>query len=591
MIVPMKKAYVVARQRDRDALLDALGELGVVHVQPIDPDQAVAEEKQLQAIEAARRALGILGSVEPEGDRPDLPAEQAVEEVLRIDRQSIERRSRLATLQKSIDELDVWGDVRLEQFRELRDAGVNVRFFALDPAQRGQIDADCVELVAERYFDLGALVAAVRTGEEPEAPEDATRVELPQRDRPALRAEAAEIDAALAEDIRTLHRLAHLREEIEARLERLNAEASYTVASRSGTVSGDLYALQGWVPANQAADLAGGLGARGIDAAVESFDPPDDETPPTQVEYPAFARPMKGLFDLMGTVAGYREFDVSLPFMIALPIFAGMLIGDGAYGLILLLGPLAMYNKATQAAGKPFIHLMMAIGAVTFVWGLLTASFFGANPYPPLIPVDLTEESRNLVMTIAFYMGAIHLSIAQAWRGISYWPSLKAWSAFGWGLFIWGMLGVVMMFVLAQPLTFATPWPYLLIIGGALAILFESPDRNPVKMVGLGLANFPLSMLSAFSDVMSYVRLMAVGLASGILAASFNELAFSTGSLATAIPVLVLGHALNFGLALIALFAHGVRLNMLEFSNNLGMEWSGYPYQPFSTCDRQESET
>lgn len=98
----------------------------------------------------------------------------------------------------------------------------------------------------------------------------------------------------------------------------------------------------------------------------------------------------------------------------------------------------------------------------------------------------------------------------------------------------------------------------------------------------MGLAQFPLSMLSAFSDVISYVRLMAVGLASSVLAVSFNQMALDAGFLSLTILVLVLGHALNIGLAMIAMFAHGVRLNMLEFGSNLGMQWTGYPYRPFA---------
>jgi V/A-type H+-transporting ATPase subunit I len=85
--------------------------------------------------------------------------------------------------------------------------------------------------------------------------------------------------------------------------------------------------------------------------------------------------------------------------------------------------------------------------------------------------------------------------------------------------------------------------------------------------------------ISSFSDTLSYVRLMAVGLAGSVLAISFNKLAISAGFLG--IPILVFGHALNIALCLIALFAHGVRLNVLEFSSNAGMEWSGYPYEPF----------
>jgi len=225
------------------------------------------------------------------------------------------------------------------------------------------------------------------------------------------------------------------------------------------------------------------------------------------------------------------------------------------------------------------------------VWGVLTANFFGVVLYEPWIPVNMSDASRNLVMGITFYIAAIHLSLAQLWRAVTVWPSLRALSGVGWGVFIWGMLGVVNYFVLNHPLDMSTPWPYLLLVGAVLAIVFEQPSKNPLKMLAMGLANFPLSMLSAFSDVISYVRLMAVGLASGVLAASFNELALSTGSWLLAAPILVAGHGLNIGLALIALFAHGVRLNMLEFSNNLGMQWSGYAYAPFAASHIEESKS
>jgi V/A-type H+-transporting ATPase subunit I len=108
-------------------------------------------------------------------------------------------------------------------------------------------------------------------------------------------------------------------------------------------------------------------------------------------------------------------------------------------------------------------------------------------------------------------------------------------------------------------------------------------------MLLLGLANFPLSMLSAFSDVISYVRLMAVSLAGSVLGGSFNDMAFGIDFWPLTVLVLVGGHSLNLGLAMIAMFAHGVRLNMLEFCNNLGMKWTGYPYAPFSQRKTQEA--
>mgnify|MGYP001812995507 FL=1 len=107
-----------------------------------------------------------------------------------------------------------------------------------------------------------------------------------------------------------------------------------------------------------------------------------------------------------------------------------------------------------------------------------------------------------------------------------------------------------------------------------------------VKRLLLGFAASMLPLLSTFSDTMSYVRLFAVGLASYYIASAFNSLGVATAETATwfmAVPVLIFGHGLNIGLATIAIFAHGVRLNMLEFSNNAGVQWGGYAYRPFST--------
>jgi V/A-type H+-transporting ATPase subunit I len=286
---------------------------------------------------------------------------------------------------------------------------------------------------------------------------------------------------------------------------------------------------------------------------------------------------------MLGTIPGYREFDVSVPFLIALPIFTAMLISDAGYGAILLLGSALAYPRVARALGHRFTQLLMVVGLVSIIWGALTNAFFG---FPllgvTLIPIELTDESRIFMMRLSFIIGAIHLSLAQLWAAVRLYPHLGWLNRLGWALFIWGMYGVVNMFVLQGPLTWQTPWPYLLISGASLAILFASPNRNLLKMLGMGLAQFPLSMLSAFSDVISYVRLMAVGLASSVLAASFNEMAIQAEFLAITILVLVLGHGLNISLALIAMFAHGVRLNMLEFGSNLGMEWAGYPYRPFA---------
>jgi V/A-type H+-transporting ATPase subunit I len=126
---------------------------------------------------------------------------------------------------------------------------------------------------------------------------------------------------------------------------------------------------------------------------------------------------------------------------------------------------------------------------------------------------------------------------------------------------------------------------YILLAGIVTVSWFGEPQANPIKRALTGFAAAILPLLGTFSDIMSYIRLFAVGLASYYIADAFNglgvQLAHAAGWWAGA-PVVIFGHVLNLGLAGIAIFAHGVRLNMLEFSNNVGVKWAGYAYRPFT---------
>jgi V/A-type H+/Na+-transporting ATPase subunit I len=587
VIVPMRKVFIVARARDRERLLDRVRDLGVVHLVPADPNRAAADDHVLHAIQQAERALQVLSGVAPEGPPGEIPPAEAVHEVLETQRRAAEGQNRLASLYHLLEVNEIWGNLELAKIELLRAAGVEVQFYSVPREAVDRIEAECAAVVGS-LPGRRAMVAVATRGSEPHVPEGAEPMPLPQRDAPSIRAEAAEIDAALKRDARRLAELAWQADAIRAELTALRRKAEYDAALRGAAARDELFAIQGWVPAERSGALGGEMGAAGIPAAVETFDPAPDENPPTLIRPPAWARPIEDLFKMLGTVAGYREFDVSVPFLIALPIFTAMLIADGGYGAVILLACLVFYHKAAKTLGARFTQLMIVVGTVTIGWGFLCGSFFGKVLYDPPIPVDLTDASRELMMWLSFVIGAIHLSLAQSWRAVRLFPDLRFLNKVGWAMFIWGMFGVVKFFVLKAPLGWDVPWPYLLIGGGTLAVLFHEPSRNPIKTLGLGLANFPLSMLSAFSDVISYVRLMAVGLASSVLAVSFNNMAADLGWWPLAAVVLLLGHSLNLGLALIAMFAHGVRLNMLEFCNNLGVEWTGYAYHPFLTRSNGE---
>jgi V/A-type H+-transporting ATPase subunit I len=165
-------------------------------------------------------------------------------------------------------------------------------------------------------------------------------------------------------------------------------------------------------------------------------------------------------------------------------------------------------------------------------------------------------------------------------------PDQRGIAEIGWIGFIAGMFTLVwLMFFGALIPAMVTLW--LLVISWVVIALFSSPDPNPLKRVVFGVLGNLMSIPGAFGDMLSYIRLMAVGLASYYIASAFNDLAFrliegSLIALPGTILVLLFAHSLNIGLCLVAIFAHGVRLNMLEFSTNAGVQWAGHPYAPFS---------
>ena len=302
---------------------------------------------------------------------------------------------------------------------------------------------------------------------------------------------------------------------------------------------------------------------------------------------------------MLGTLPGYREQDVSGAFMIALPIFAAMLIGDAGYGLLFLLVPVLFRRRMAAKVGTGLTHLLMVFGVMAVIWGVLTGSYFGFSPggmiqaggigapvgkalsIPKLLSVEMTEESQNTLKRISFLLAVIHLSSAHLWRAVLKFPDIRFLSSVGWASALWGVYGLVKTLVLNDPFR-GTVYPYLALGGLALAMAFASPRKYVIDGIALGALNSIFPAIATLGDTISYVRLMAICLAGSVLAVTFNRMILGIKFLPVSVPLLIIAHTMNIGMAMIALLAHGVRLNVLEFSVNLGMEWSGYPYEPFA---------
>ena len=350
---------------------------------------------------------------------------------------------------------------------------------------------------------------------------------------------------------------------------------------------GELAVVSGWVPEPRAAEVLERAKTEGW--AVLLREREADETPPTLVEPPKMFRPMKALFDGLGIAPAYTEADVSVPFMCYFSLFFAMLVGDGAYGTIFLIVTLLLRKKLPKA----WFVLMTVFSAATVGWGVLSNTWFGAGiPWCADWPTVtwLADPSYRNIMLLCFTIGVSHLMLARLWNGICKLPDSTAIAEFGWAGVLLFMYFVTNSLVGIFP---SIPGFMNWVFGASLVAVFGFTVKpSELKSRGIELGMLPLNIMSALGDIISYVRLFAVGLASVKVAENFNSMATSLVSASNPwwlnvlmsvamVLILLAGHGLNLAMAGLSVLVHAVRLNTLEFSNHKGISWAGYAFRPF----------
>ncbi len=581
MIAPMKSLLLAGRQADRTAVLTILQEAGVVHVEPVDPAGLHVPADLLKDIEKVGQAIDVLAQVTPaEGQIPPPGTPSRIVDEFQADFVLLTRlETDKVTLAHEIDRVAPWGRIARDDLQALRARGLHVEFFICPAGYAGAIQADVCQTLSEHAGE--EYVLAIAKAPIAEAP-PAKRIPQPERDVHEWRAALATVldeEKRLRENMREL---AKRLPEIRAYQQELLERKRFAEVESGLLTEGPIFVLRGWLPAASESMLRNALDRAKLPVGLQLADPTDDEQPPTKLDNPWWCRPIEVLFSLLGVVPGYREADISPIFFPALIVFTAFLIGDAGYGLVAGVA-LAVAFKPLIGRGipRPVLELFLALFAGTFLYGVVTNTWFGEAPVALnrfRLLSDNPEVATKTLKWLCFLIGAVHLTAAHVWKIMrrSWEPALLG--EIGWLLFIWPMYALVLVLVNDEP---APAW----MLPGfglslALILLFTAPSWNLLSAIGRGLGAIALNAASFLSDIISYIRLWAVGLAGGILAHSFNELARPL-PLVLMVLVLVAAHLMNFALGLVALFAHGVRLNLLEFSNHLGMEWLGREFDPF----------
>ena len=585
MITQMKKYTFLVFHREYEAFLEQIREAGVVHV--TEKAAGMADDEQLQALLAkADNARKLLAQGAPD----QLLNEKAALE------------QRIAATQKEADKMAVWGDFSAARMEQLKQAGYTLRYFTcpkkLFQEEWGIVVAEQGATVYFVYVEGLGVQELSSLGEicQEQYLNQKSTADL-QKDVEGLNgllvAQNARIELWANENIPALeNELKQLQEQIDWKRVTLNTDSE---------ADGSLKILEGFCPIDQVAALDAVLDKQEVYYQAE--DPTAEDNTPIKLRNNKFTQLFESLTGMYGW-PNYGEFDptpILAPFFL---LFFAMCMGDCGYGILLMIiGILIAKKKLNIAMFDGLGPIITVLGVGTTVVGFFLGTFMGIDLYAAewmpqaLKSVMIKGEvmGYDIQMVLALCIGVFHICLAMVVKAICYTKQFgfkENIATWGWTLLIVGGLLVAILGMTVLP---AVVFKWAIIAVGtvsALAIyIFNTPGRNPLINIGAGLWDTYNMATGILGDVLSYIRLYALGLAGGMLGAAFNNLGLMVmgGSTEGAtwqwlpfVLILVLGHVLNLAMSALGAFVHPLRLSFVEYFKNAGYEGKGTLYKPFS---------
>ncbi|MFA6731117.1 MAG: ATPase [Sphaerochaeta sp.] len=606
MIVPMKKAYVVVQEHNSRSMLRDLRKAGLLHIvtETVQNEQLESLAKAYDRMSQTRSVIADLQDKKQKIGQQAV-SDEAFAEILErytglLDSRK-EHEQNLVHFKSQAEVLKGWGDFDPEDLRYLRQKGLELFFYTIGKKDLAKLDASISYI---QLAPVAGMEAIATIGSPLPAEISASQLHVPEYGLNALLERIKQTESALASIQDSLRQGGTYLDAFSHQMKRMEMAMRFEQVGAHLEGGEDLAWIEGYLPEPKSEAFMSYAHDHGWAYLLEPVG--EEDNPPTLVEYRKGFGIIKPVFDILGTVPGYRENDISTWFLLFFTLFFAMIIGDAGYGLVFLLAAIGLHAKARKA--NTLVMLIYVLSIATIVWGSLTGTWFGSKQillslpllqslvipsisnYPELFGLTAVE-SQNQVMELCFIIGTIQLSLACILNVVHKIreKNLSFLADIGWLIDILALYFVVLQLVVGQPTNISVVFA-LVGLGFLLVVVFgaQGPGISFGKGLASGLGGFFttfLNTISAFSNIMSYIRLFAVGMASVAIAQSFNSMAggmMSGFAMVAGILVLVIGHSLNLVMGLLSVVVHGVRLNLLEFSGQLGMEWTGIAYEPFA---------
>ncbi|HAC40392.1 MAG TPA: ATPase V [Rikenellaceae bacterium] len=588
MIASMTKYSFVLLNGTQEELLTSLQEIGLVDItrsiKPIDEasQNLKAEIELLDGLIRGLRKADI-----PEGTVPEFIDGDIVRlaggMLMRYSDDTVE----IKQLQSEISDLRQWGQFDAEVLGELARAGVPVHFHKLSTkAFKPEWAQEYALTVVSQDKSHTLFVVAGPDTLPGEIPVPTSGLAAKEKELQEKQAHFAKVLSRIASAKERIPELEEKRAQLYSQLDLHLAGAAAVPAAEDTIVT-----LVGYAPTESDATVTEALDKTGVFYLKEAAAVEDN--PPIQLKNNWFVRQFELLTDMYGR-PDYNEFDPTPYISVFFLLFFAMCMGDAGYGLALVIGGILL--RKTEM--KDMAPLVTILGIGTFVVGIVMHTFFGVDiavlPWIPswlkAVMITGTIAGFEAQMVLALVIGVVHLCLAMvvktvyATRNKGFLGSLSTW---GWTLLIVGGVVVGSLTMALSVPAQVTKW--IVIVLGVLSalgiFLFNDIHRNPLKNIGSGLWETYNTVTGLLGDVLSYLRLYALGLAGGMLGKAFNDIATMTlgdgglGYIPFAI-ILIIGHALNLAMCCLGAFVHPLRLNFLEFFKNSGYDGKGRAYRP-----------
>jgi len=577
----MKKVHLIVQNRHINKALDQLKSLSLVHVDHLQAFSGHHLTHLREDVELLKNIVEALKEVKSRAEQDALKDWRFKAEEIKRELDEIEKLSEDQRKGKLIiSQWEPWGNFDPIDIERLESRRIFIKLFKA-PANKP------IELPEEVAFEViftakkkhHCVAVAKKSADIPYE-----EVALPQKSLTELM-EIQEKEMQLINKARKkIKENAKYLESLEQSLieaqERLNFEEVSSGMKRDEQLS----ILKGFCPKDRCDHFREKAQENGWGLLIE--DPTEEDQVPTLLKNSKWVDLSKPAFNVIEILPGYKEFDVSAVFLIFFTLFFAILIGDAAYGAIFaIMTIIAQIKLGKKIKDKTPFLLMYQLSGFTILWGVLTGTFFGqkwiASTIKPVLP--WLNETQNIQL-LCFIIALAHLSIARIWAAKGKWPSLLALGEIGWLFIVWGMFFLANMFVLGMDFPKFAIWFFY--IGIPLALFFMVPFNKFLKVIPQEILPFALNIVAAGTDIVSYIRLFAVGLATVAVADAANAMPSSSMGPAAGWFFLIFLHTLNIILAAMAILVHAIRLNVLEFSGHLDLQWTGFRYNPFQSLKK-----